>query len=87
MVSRMDHDRDGPRWDQAVAETIRAERAAAKLSQAEVAKRAGIPRVTYIRYETGERRPSMTQVVQIARALGLTLSGFARLVEDRVERT
>lgn len=79
----MEHTRDGPRWDQAVAETIRAERAASRLSQAETAKRAGIPRVTYIRYETGERRPSVSQVAAIAAAFGLRLSSFAARVEDR----
>ena len=70
---------------QAVAETIRAERAAAQLSQAELAARAGIPRVTYIRYETGERKPNVVQVMQIAAALGMPLSLFVRRVEHRLE--
>lgn len=68
---------------EAVAETIRAERAARKWSQAELAARAGIPRVTYIRYETGDRRPSLVQVAQIASALGLSLTAFSRRVEER----
>ena len=66
-----------------MAETIRAERAARKLSQAELAQKSGIPRVTFIRYETGERRPNVVQVAQIAQALGLSLSTFVRRVEDR----
>lgn len=72
------------RWAEAVAETIRAERAAARLSQAELAERAGIPRITYIRYETGERKPNVVQVAQIADALGMRLSSFLQRVEDRV---
>lgn len=72
------------RWTGAVAETIRAERAAAKLTQVELAQKAGIPRMTYIRYETGERRPNVVQVAQIAEALGMPLSTFLARVEDRV---
>lgn len=73
------------RWAEAVAETIRAERAAARLSQAELAKRASIPRVSYIRYETGERQPNVVQVAQIADGLGMPLSSFLRRVEARVQ--
>lgn len=69
----------------AVAETIRAERAAKRMSQAEVAAKAGIPRVTYIRYETGERRPNMVQVIQIAEALGLSIGAFVSRVEHRLD--
>lgn len=79
----MGHDQE--RWAQVVAETIRAERAAAQLSQAELAAKAGIPRVTYIRYETGERRPNVVQVMQIAEALGMSLSTFVRRVEHRLD--
>ena len=74
---------DQDRWSAAVAETIRAERAAAQLSQAELASKAGIPRVTYIRYETGERKPNLVQVARIAEALKIPLSTFARRVEER----
>lgn len=71
------------RWDEAASETIRAERAAARLSQAEVAKRAGIPRVSYIRYETGERKPNVVHIAAIAQALNLSFSAFARQIEER----
>lgn len=81
----MVHHVDQERWSDAVAETIRAERAAAQLSQAELAHRAGIPRMSYIRYETGVRRPSLVQVAQIAQALNVPLSTFARRVEERAE--
>lgn len=71
-------------WDAAVAETIRAERAAAKLSQAELARKAEIPRITYIRYETGERRPNIVQVIRISKALGISASTFMGRIEERV---
>lgn len=69
---------------EAIAETIRAERAATRLSQAEVARRADMTRITYIRYERGERQPSFAQVIQIADALGVPLEVFVRRVEDRL---
>lgn len=75
----MAHDK----WAEAVAETLRAERAAAQLSQAELASKAGIPRVTYIRYETGQRVPNVAQVFRIARALGIPVSVFSRRIEER----
>ncbi len=68
----------------AVAATIRAERAAAKLSQSELASRAGIPRPTYLRYERGDRNIPVITAIQLAEALGLTFGEFARRVEDRL---
>lgn len=72
------------RWHEAVADTLRAERAAHKLTQAELASKAGIPRITYIRYETGERRPSVVQLAQIANAFGVDFVELARRVRQRV---
>lgn len=74
------------RWADAVAETIRAERAAAQFTQAELASRAGIPRITYIRYETGERKPNVAQVAAIAQALGMLASTFLARVQTRVDQ-
>lgn len=71
------------RWEAAVGEAIRAERAARKKSQAEVARESGIPRQTYIRYETGERQPSVTQVAQIASALGMPASQLVAEIARR----
>jgi len=75
------------RWDAATAETIRAERAAARMSQAEIARRAGLSRVSYIRYETGERKPNLAQVASIAEALNIPFNVFARRIEDRANET
>ncbi len=72
-------------WDAATASTIRAERAAAGLSQAKVSELSGIPRVSYIRYETGERKPNITQIAAIAQALNIPFSTFVRRIEDRVK--
>lgn len=82
MVDHMEHEMVA-RWEAALAETLRAERAAAKLTQVELAAKAGIPRVTYNRYETGERRPNVVQVAQIADGLGMKLSTFLGRVEAR----
>lgn len=71
----------------AVAATIRAERAAARLSQNELASRAGIPRPTYLRYERGDRNIPVITAIQLAEALGMTFGEFARRVEDRLPRT
>ena len=68
----------------AVAATIRAERAAAQLSQNELASRAGIPRPTYLRYERGDRNIPVVTAIQLAEALGMTFGEFARRVEDRL---
>ena len=72
-------------WTAAVAETIRAERAASRKTQAEVARAAGIPRVTYIRYETGERVPNLAKLIQIAGGLGMEFSTFVARAEARVK--
>ena len=73
-------------WTAAVAETLRAERAAARMTQQALARRAGIPRATYRRYESGERAPNLAQLAQVAAALGMPLSVFAARVEGRVQR-
>lgn len=71
------------RMAEAVSETIRAERAARRLSQAELARKAGIPRATYVRYETGERTPNMAVGFRIAQAMGIPLDVFSRRIEER----
>lgn len=77
---------DKARWHRAVADTIRAERAAAELTQAEAAERAAMPRISYIRYESGERHPDMAQIAAIASAFGIPLGVFVRRIVDRVEQ-
>ena len=72
-------------WDVATAETIRAERAAAKMSQAEVARGSGLSRISYIRYETGERKPNIAQVASIAQAMNIPFITFVKRIEERAK--
>ena len=43
------------------------------LTQAKLAKRAGIPRTNITRFESGNYNPSLEMLVRIAAALGMTL--------------
>ena len=43
------------------------------MTQAELAKRAGIPRSNITRFESGNYNPSLEQLVRIASALGMML--------------
>lgn len=68
----------------AVSTTIRAERAAQKLTQEEVWTRAEMPRATFIRIESGEREPNLTQTAALASALGMTVSELVHRAEQRL---
>ncbi len=43
------------------------------ITQAELAKRTGIPRTNITRFESGNYNPSLEMLVRIAAALGMTL--------------
>lgn len=43
------------------------------ITQAELAKRAGVPRSNITRFESGNYNPSLEMMVRIAEALGMTL--------------
>ena len=43
------------------------------MTQAELAKRAGVPRSNITRFESGNYNPSLEQLVRIAAALGMML--------------
>lgn len=70
------------RWARAVAETLRAERGVAGLSQAEIERRTGITRSSYRLYEQALRQPDVTQLAHIAEAFGVP---FARMMGE-IER-
>lgn len=70
-------------WSRAVAAQVRAERAAAGLTQAEVIDRAGMARSTYLRIESGERVADVVQLDQIARALGIRLVVLIERAQER----
>ncbi len=71
----------------AVAATLRAERAAAGLSQVQVADRTGIARTSYRFYEQGERNPDTVQLAQIAEAFGVKFSYLVGEIERRAAVT
>jgi transcriptional regulator with XRE-family HTH domain len=71
-------------WATAVAVTIRAERAARNWSQDDLVMKAGIPKSTVRRLESGERVADVTQVSRVSRAFGLTMTEFFRRAESRL---
>lgn len=71
---------------QAVSAQIRAERAAARLTQEEVAERAEMSKSTFIRLETGERKPDVDQLDRLARAFGVTMTQIIERAESRMSR-
>lgn len=56
------------------AELIRAIRVGAKLSQADLARRSGLPRTVINAYERGTRDPSSTALALLAEACGQRLT-------------
>lgn len=72
-------------WSEATAAQIRAERAAAGLTQIDLAKRAGMPRITYVRLETGSRVADVSQLEKLCRALDIPMSEFFRRIESRID--
>lgn len=71
------------RWTAAVAATLRAERAVAELSQAQLSERAQIARTSYRLYEEGKRNPTVLQLAQIAEVLGIQFSYLIGEIERR----
>jgi len=56
-----------------LSDTIRAARAAAGLTQQQAADRCGVGQVTWARWETGVRAPTVATLERIAAALGCAL--------------
>lgn len=70
-------------WVAAVAATMRAERSARRMTQDDLAHRAGLSRATVIRFEAGERVPDVEQMARVAAVFDLSLSGFVELAGTR----
>lgn len=58
---------------QSVIEQYVRSRKMQRITQAELAKRAGVPRSNITRFESGNYNPSLEMMVRIAEALGMTL--------------
>jgi transcriptional regulator with XRE-family HTH domain len=58
------------------AERLREVRAAAKMTQHELAERSGVHRQTIAQLETGVRQPTWETVQALARALGVDCKAF-----------
>ncbi|MGW6699600.1 helix-turn-helix domain-containing protein [Nocardia sp. NPDC055049] len=75
-----DHKAGRPKYDdpetRALAAHLRAERARADLKQSELAKRSNLSTNTISRLETQEREMSVTQLLAIARGLGVDPGEF-----------
>lgn len=67
--------------NQALANEIRAERARQRLTQAQVIKKSGLPRSTYVRLEAGDRVIDVQQLDKIARAFGIPMNELVERAE------
>lgn len=71
-------------FSDAVAAQVRAERAAAAMTQAEVYGAAGLSRSTYIRIESGAHVADTTQLARLCGTFGISMAEFFRRVENRL---
>src|SRR5215204_4933702 len=70
-----------------MAEVIRRRRAELGLSQADLAKAAGVDTRQIRRYEAGQQQPVLSVAVAIAKALGISVSELAGAPSHRVDLT
>jgi transcriptional regulator with XRE-family HTH domain len=68
----------------AFAAQLRAERAAANMSQDDLARVTGVSKPTIARIETGVRVMDTTQLATFCRAFGITMGTFALRAEGRL---
>lgn len=71
----------------AVAATLRAERAAAQLTQQELADRSGLGYQTVMRLEKGERSPNVGQLAALCAVFGMSMSDLVERAEQRLARS
>lgn len=70
----------------AVAAALRAERAAAQLTQHELAQRSGLGYQTVMRLEKGERSPNVSQLAALCAVFGLSMSELVERAEERLAK-
>lgn len=68
-------------------EVLRRHRSKTDISQEELAFRAGVDRTFVSRLERGIRQPSITTVIGIGRALGVSAAKLVQETEDEYLRT
>jgi transcriptional regulator with XRE-family HTH domain len=68
-------------------EVIRRRRAELDMSQADLAKAAGVDVRQIRRYESGQQQPTLSVAVAIAEALGISISELAGMPDHRVNLT
>lgn len=83
-MSMSDNLRERSPISEAVADEIRGERSAQRLTQNQLADASGVHRKTLQRIESGHRVADTTQFARICQALGLSLVEFYTRVEARV---
>ena len=66
-------------------ELLRRVRVDAKLRQADMAKRLGVPQSFVSKYESGERRLDLVEIRLICGAIGMSLSDFVRMFEESLK--
>lgn len=73
-----------------IGERIRTARKEARLTQAELAEKAGVAAITVHQYESGKRQPRIEHLVSIAAALGVhplyLMDGVDENGDDAVQR-
>lgn len=70
----------------ALAAQLRAERAAAGMTQTELARQAGMSRVQLARIEGDERTLDIAQAADLSKALGISLVEFVQRAEARLSK-
>ena len=68
-------------WEAKMAERLKRMREAAGLSQAQLAKRAGVPLRTYQEWEYARRTPLLSAAVKLAAALDVSIDQLAGVIE------
>ena len=80
-------DTDGKKSGDALAAELRAERGAKELSIEALADRAGLHKVTVMRYLKGDRDIPVPAFYQLAQALGVSPTDLLDKAEDRFRKS
>ncbi|MDI3331447.1 MAG: helix-turn-helix transcriptional regulator [Micrococcus sp.] len=77
----------GDRLKEAVARQLKAERAAAGMTQIQVAEKVGQDKQTVMRNEAGKRDISIAELGQLADVFGITPQELLRRAEERIQKS